>query len=107
MAVDRKIIEEKNIQILDGIQADSKVQLDIQNRNHLGPEYQNDIGLWRNIIEQVRNFWSKRNSAECQHFDNDFSASCRHYDDSKRKFSPSMMFRKHLSGEVIKRKWLM
>ncbi|GFQ88410.1 hypothetical protein TNCT_493471 [Trichonephila clavata] len=76
----------------DDIRADSNVQLDIQNRNHLGHEYQNNIGLWRNITEGLRNFWCKRNSAECQHFDNDLSASCRQYDDCKRKFSLLVMF---------------
>ncbi|GFW13458.1 hypothetical protein TNCV_1209241 [Trichonephila clavipes] len=71
--------EEDKVQIQDDIQADSNIQLDIKDRNHLGPEYQNDIGLWRDITEDVRNFWCNRNSTECQHFDRDFSASCRHY----------------------------
>ncbi|GFQ73710.1 hypothetical protein TNCT_271701 [Trichonephila clavata] len=61
----------------DDIQDDSNVQLDILNRNHLGSEYQNDFGLWRNITEDVRNFWCKRNSTAYQYFDNEFSVSCR------------------------------
>ncbi|GFY08327.1 hypothetical protein TNCV_1357331 [Trichonephila clavipes] len=81
MAVDpasKKMLEEKDkVQRQADIQAYSNVQLDIQNRKHLGPEYQNDIGLWRNITEDIQNFWCKRNSVECQHFDNDFLASFR------------------------------
>ncbi|GFR04709.1 hypothetical protein TNCT_239031 [Trichonephila clavata] len=43
----QQIVEEEDkVQIQEDIQADSNVQLDIQNRNHLGPEYQNDYGLW-------------------------------------------------------------
>ncbi|GFR01016.1 TTF-type domain-containing protein [Trichonephila clavata] len=85
----KKIVEEEEkVQIKDDNQADSNVQ----NGKHLGPEYQNDIGLWRNIIEDVRNFWCNRNSTECQHFESDFSVSCRQFDDCKRKFSLSMMF---------------
>ncbi|GFR00239.1 hypothetical protein TNCT_623441 [Trichonephila clavata] len=54
----QEIVEEEDgVQMHDDIQADSNAQLDIQNRNHLGPEYQNNIGLWRNIIEDVLNFW--------------------------------------------------
>ncbi|GFR31359.1 hypothetical protein TNCT_126111 [Trichonephila clavata] len=81
----------------------SNVQLDIHNRNHLGSEYPKDNGLWRNITEDARNFWCKRNSAECQHLDYDFSASCRQYDDCKRKVSLLVMLRKHGNGKVIKR----
>ncbi|GFQ98707.1 hypothetical protein TNCT_298871 [Trichonephila clavata] len=90
--------EEDKVQMQDDIQVDSNVQLDIQNSNHYGPEYQNVIGLWRNITEDARNFWCKRSSADCQHFNNDFLASCRQYDDYKRKFTLSM-FRKHLEYE--------
>ncbi|GFQ92687.1 hypothetical protein TNCT_548151 [Trichonephila clavata] len=60
----QKVEEEDKVQMQGGIQADSNFQLDIQNRNHLRPEYQNDIGLWRNITEHVRNLWCKRNSAD-------------------------------------------
>ncbi|GFQ75894.1 hypothetical protein TNCT_191261 [Trichonephila clavata] len=93
MAVDPtppKIVEaEGKVMMQADIQADSNVQLDIQNRNYLGPEYQNDIGLWRNISKDVQNLWCKRNSVECPHFNNDFSASCRHYDDGCKKHFPS------------------
>ncbi|GFS99748.1 zinc finger MYM-type protein 1 [Trichonephila clavipes] len=111
MAVDptpQKIVEEEDkVQMQHDIQADSNIQSDIQNRNYLRLEYQNDIRLWRNTTEHIQDFWCKRNSVEYQHFDNDFSASCRQYDDCKRKFSLSMMFRKHVRGGVIKRERLM
>ncbi|GFR27305.1 uncharacterized protein TNCT_87801 [Trichonephila clavata] len=55
----------------------------------------------------MQDFWCTRDPNECQHFECDFSASSRQYDDSKRFFSQSMFFRKHISGGKIKREWLM
>lgn len=111
MAVDllpEQITEnEDTVQLLGAAEAEPDVQLLHQNRNILGPEYQNDIGLWQNITNEVQDFWSNKNPVECQHFDGDFSASGRQYEDRKRNFSRSMIFRKHVSGEQIKREWLM
>lgn len=87
--------------------SEEKIELMHRNRNTLGPEYQNDIGLWRNITNDAKDFWCNRDPAECQHFDDDFSASSRQYEDRKRNFVQSMIFRKHVSGEKIKREWLM
>ena len=68
------------------------------------PEFQNDVGLWKNITNAVQEHWSTRDPVECQHFDCDFSASRRQYDDgTARYFTRFMMFRKHLNGEQIKR----
>lgn len=78
-----------------------------QNVVHLGVEYQYDIGLWQNITNEMQDFWCTRDPNECQNFDCNFSASARQYDDSKRFFSQSMFFRKHISGGKIKREWLM
>ncbi|GFQ87277.1 hypothetical protein TNCT_212931 [Trichonephila clavata] len=50
-----KIVEEEDKAQMcgqDDIQADSYVELDIQNKNYFGREYLNDIGIWRNITEQ-------------------------------------------------------
>lgn len=69
--------------------------------------YQNDIGLWKNITKEIQDYWCIRDFNECQHFDCDFSASSRQYEDSKRFFSQSMFFRKHISGGKMKREWLM
>ncbi len=88
-------------------EAETEVQLLHQNVVHLGVEYQNDIGLWQNIINKIRDFWCTRDPNECQHFECDFSASNRQYDDSKRFFSQHMFFRNHISGNKIKRDWLM
>ncbi|GFR25020.1 hypothetical protein TNCT_294601 [Trichonephila clavata] len=45
--IPQKIVEEEDkVQLQEGIQADSNIQLDIPNRNNFTPEYQNDIGLW-------------------------------------------------------------
>ncbi|GFQ93132.1 zinc finger MYM-type protein 1 [Trichonephila clavata] len=40
-------------------------------------EYQNDIGLWQNITNEMQDFWCTRDPNECQHFECDFSASSR------------------------------
>jgi hypothetical protein len=73
-----------------------------------GPEFQKDVGLWENITNAVQEHWCSRDPVECQHFDCDFSASRRQYDDgTARYFTRSMMFRKHVNGEQIKREWLM
>ena len=72
------------------------------------PEFQNDVGLWRNITNAVQEHWCSRDALECQHFDNDFSASLRQYDDgTTRHFTHFMTFRNHVNGEKIKREWLM
>ena len=71
------------------------------------PEFQNGIGLWENITNAVQEHWSTRDPVECQHFDCDFSASRRQYDDgTARYFIRFMMFRKHVNGEQIRRKRL-
>lgn len=84
-----------------------EVQLLIEKTNTLGPEYLNDVGLWKNITHEVRDYWCNKNPVDCQHFDDDFAASSRQYQDHKRYFVKSMIFRKHLSGEQVKREWLM
>lgn len=72
------------------------------------PEFLNNIGLWRNITNTLQEHWCSRDPVECQHFDSDFSASHRQYDDgTARYFTRFMMFRKHVNGEQIKREWLM
>ena len=72
------------------------------------PEFQNDVGLWRNITNAVQEHWCSRDALECQHFDNDFSASLRQYDDgTTRHFTHFMTFRNQVNGEKIKREWLM
>lgn len=86
---------------------EAEVQLLHQNVAHLGAEYQNDIGLWQNITNDVQDFWCSRDSNECQHFESDFSASSRQYEENKRFFSQSLFFRNHISGGKIKREWLM
>ena len=90
---------EDTVQLLGAAEAEPDVQLLHQNINILGPEYKNDIGLWQNITNEVQDFWCNKNPVECQHFDGDFSASGRQYEDCKRNFSRSMIFRKHVSGE--------
>lgn len=99
--------DEDTVQLLGAAETEPDVQLLHQNRDNLGPEYQNDIGLWRNITNEVKDFWCNRDPVECQHFDGDFSASSRQCEDRKRNFSHSMIFRKLVSGEQIKREWLM
>ncbi|KAL4719164.1 hypothetical protein ACJJTC_014022 [Scirpophaga incertulas] len=54
-----------------------------QNVVHLGVEYQNDIGLWQNITNEMQDFWCTRDPNECQHFDCNFSASARHVSDTR------------------------
>lgn len=71
------------------------------------PEYENDIGMWQNITKEVQDFWCNRNPAECQHFDSNFLASGKQYEDYKRFFTQSMVYRIHVNGERIKREWLM
>ncbi|GFR00446.1 zinc finger MYM-type protein 1 [Trichonephila clavata] len=63
-----------------------------QNVVHLGVEYQNDIGLWQNITNEMQDFWCTRDPNECQHFECDFSASSRQYDDNKRFFFSVYVF---------------
>ncbi|XP_033212222.1 zinc finger MYM-type protein 1-like [Belonocnema kinseyi] len=88
-------------------ETEAEVQLLHQNVVHLGVECQNDIGLWQNITSEIQDYWCTRNPDECLHFESDFSASSRQYDDSNRFFSQSMFFRTHISGGKIKREWLM
>ncbi|GFQ67091.1 zinc finger MYM-type protein 1 [Trichonephila clavata] len=88
-------------------ESEAETEVIHQNVVHLGVEYQNDIGLWQNITNEMQDFWCTRDPNECQHFECDFSASSRQYDDSKRLFSQSMFFRKHISGGKIKLEWLM
>ncbi|GFR14727.1 TTF-type domain-containing protein [Trichonephila clavata] len=88
-------------------ESEAETEVIHQNVVHLGVEYQNDIGLWQNITNEMQDFWCTRDPNECQHFECDFSASSRQYDDSKRFFSQSIFFRKHISGGKIKREWLM
>ncbi|XP_075036084.1 WD repeat domain phosphoinositide-interacting protein 2 isoform X2 [Mixophyes fleayi] len=77
-------------------------------KDNLAFEYQNDIGLWTidNITNEVRDFWCKQGPVECQHHDDDFSLSERVYSDQRRKCSRVLIFRKHITGETIKREWL-
>ncbi|XP_055905691.1 zinc finger MYM-type protein 5-like [Eupeodes corollae] len=86
---------------------EDEVQILNQSIEQLGVEYQNDIGIWQNINNEIQDFWCARDPYECQNFECDFSASSRQYDDTKRFFSQSMFFRKHVSGGKIKREWLM
>ncbi|GFQ66768.1 uncharacterized protein TNCT_483591 [Trichonephila clavata] len=74
-------------------ESEAETEVIHQNVAHLGVEYQNDIGLWQNITNEMQDFWCTRDPNECQHFEWDFSASSRQYDDSKRFFSQSMFFR--------------
>ena len=72
------------------------------------PEFQNDVGLWENITNAVQEHWSTRDPVECQHFDCDFSALRRQYNDVTARYCTRfVMFRKHVNEEQIKRKWLM
>ncbi|KAL4100735.1 hypothetical protein QTP88_020769 [Uroleucon formosanum] len=106
----RKLANEDKIEAQSNASNDTEtdVQLLYQNKDSLGPEYQNDIGLWQKITNEVQNFWCDRDPVECQHFDDrgEFSVSSRQYEDSTRKFTRSMIFRKHVSGKQIKREWL-
>ncbi|GFQ69566.1 TTF-type domain-containing protein [Trichonephila clavata] len=88
-------------------ESEAETEVILQNVVNLGVEYQNDIDLWQNITNEMQDFWCTRDPNECQHFECDFYASSRQYDDSKRFFSQSMFFRKHISGGKIKREWLM
>jgi len=78
-------------------------QLHHQNRDYQGPEYKNNISLWRTITNEMQNFWCNRDFVECQHFDDDFSVSTKQYNDGKRKFKSSLFYRKHVNGERINR----
>ena len=33
------------------------------------PKFQNDVGLWENITNAVKKYWSTRDPVKCQHFD--------------------------------------
>ncbi|GBP16697.1 hypothetical protein EVAR_13321_1 [Eumeta japonica] len=68
-------------------ESEAETEVIHQNVVHLEVEYQNDIGLWQNITNEMQDFWCTRDSNECQHFECHFSASSRQYDDSKRFFS--------------------
>ena len=71
-------------------------------------EFQNDVGLWENIANAVQEHWSTRDPVKCQHFNCDFSASRRQYDDgTARYFTRFMVFWRHVNGEQIKRERLM
>ncbi|KAL4104817.1 hypothetical protein QTP88_020093 [Uroleucon formosanum] len=100
---------EDTVQLLVTDDTETDVQLLYQNKDSLGLEYQNDIGLWQKITNQVQHFWCDRDPVECQHFDDsgEFSVSSRQYEDGTRKFTRSMIFRKNVSGKQIKREWLM
>lgn len=39
---------------------ETDVQLLYQNKDSLRPEYQNDIGLWQKITNEVKHFWCDR-----------------------------------------------
>ncbi|GFT30196.1 transposable element Tcb2 transposase [Trichonephila clavipes] len=53
----QKIVEKDDkVEMQEDIQADSNFQLDIQNRNHLEQEYQNDSRLWRNITMREKTY---------------------------------------------------
>ena len=72
------------------------------------PEFQNDVELWENITNAVQEHWSTRDPVECQHFDCDFSASPRQYDNgTARYFTRFIMFCRHANGEQIKKERLM
>ncbi|GFQ85035.1 uncharacterized protein TNCT_75001 [Trichonephila clavata] len=77
-------------------ESEAETEVIHQNVVHLGVEYPNDIGLWQNITNEMQDFWCTRDPNECQHFECDFFASS-----SKRFFSQSMFFRKHISGDRI------
>jgi len=71
-------------------------------------EFSNDCALWTNISDNIREFWLRKGSNDCQHYDDDFEASERIYPDGrKRKFSRCHLYRKHVSGEKILRSWLL
>ncbi|XP_055908461.1 zinc finger MYM-type protein 1-like [Eupeodes corollae] len=67
---------------------EDEVQILNQSIEQLGVEYQNDIGIWQNINNEIQDFWCARDPNECQNFECDFSASSRY-------------------GGKIKREWLM
>lgn len=71
------------------------------------PEYGPDPGLWKKITENVRLYWILNGPSKCQNHDCSFQASERHYSDQNRKFSQKFIFRNHISGEKIRREWLL
>ncbi|GFR09767.1 uncharacterized protein TNCT_660611 [Trichonephila clavata] len=58
-------------------ESEAETEVIHQNVVHLGVEYQNDIGLWQNITNEMQDFWCTRDPNECQHFECNFSASSR------------------------------
>lgn len=71
-------------------------------------EFSNDCALWTNISDNIREFWIRKGSNDCQHHDDDFAASERFYPNGRnRKFSRYHLYRKHLTGEKILRSWLL
>lgn len=92
----------------DTAQIDQDIKVINAERQIQEPEFQNDVGLWTHVTNIVQEHWCSRDPVECQHSNADFSASRRQYDDgTARYFTRSMMFRKHVNGEQIKREWLM
>ncbi|GFR26026.1 uncharacterized protein TNCT_390991 [Trichonephila clavata] len=88
-----QIGQDQETATLDGAEeSETETEVIHQNVVHLGVEYQNDIGLWQNITNEMQDFWCTRDPNECQHFECDFSASSRQYDDSKRFFFSVYVF---------------
>ena len=84
-----------------------EVGIDLQKIDANKKEYESDPGKWNEITEAVRQYWISKGPEECQNYDCDFSNSERCYPDQNRKFSRNLLFRKHISGEQIKREWLL
>lgn len=74
----------------------------------LGDLYSNDLGLWPvdSVSESLRDFFSTKGSAECQHVDSDFSNSEQADGHWKRFFNRSYFERHHSNGEKVHRSWL-
>ena len=47
-------------------------------------EFSNDCALWTNISDNIREFWLRKGSNDCKHYDDDFEASNRIYPDGRK-----------------------
>lgn len=56
-------------------QIENEVKLQHQNETllGLGVEYENDVDLWQNATEAVKDIWGTRDPNECQYFECDLS----------------------------------
>lgn len=91
-----------------GVQVSVKQEEEVKVSTGTEHGFENDLGLWpRKISEEMRDYWLKRGSTDCQHCHGDFKESAVKELDRTRHCTKTLFTRTHsLSGQKIDLRWL-